>query len=566
MDTQWITRPVDFFSYYKMIWLFIATFCAFIAFIGYSYLNNTFMIKNTLYYVPMAVYSLFVLLSSLFSEYLYVSLVGFPDRYEGMLVLLSYIAVLFITINIVNSERHVKILLGGLTASGTALGIFGFLQYFGYDFFKTDLARRVILPADLYQEGYSFTVRYGIHRVYLTMYNPNYVGSYMVMLFCLSLAVYILVRKNSYKVFSGAFSILIFINLIGSQSRAGFIGCIAGTIILVILLRKKLVPNFKYLIAIFLCYTFVFVGMNYVSEGALSRGLSLSRGVRDLTVQYEEGVSPFRDLIFNEREMSIITDDATLVIMLDNNNQFLFFDDEGGVVSAESFKEDNKIYIVFQEEEYKDFLFRIDEDEGIMYFIYDRVRAEFIVTDKGFMILGSLRKPYSISEVESWFFEDRERFASSRGYIWSRSLPLLKDSWFLGTGADTFALYFPQDDIVGKLNVFGHTKMMVDKPHNLYLQAAINTGFPSLIALICLFALYSLQSFRLFWKSDFDTFFPIIGVGIFTAFIGYAVSGLFNDSVISVAPVFWVLLGIGISINLKLDYNKSSSVQRDTNS
>jgi len=44
----------------------------------------------------------------------------------------------------------------------------------------------------------------------------------------------------------------------------------------------------------------------------------------------------------------------------------------------------------------------------------------------------------------------------------------------------------------------------------------------------------------------------MVGVGIMVAFVGYAISGLFNDSVVSVAPVFWILLGMGISINLKL--------------
>ena len=37
--------------------------------------------------------------------------------------------------------------------------------------------------------------------------------------------------------------------------------------------------------------------------------------------------------------------------------------------------------------------------------------------------------------------------------------------------------------------------------------------------------------------------------------------GFFNDSSVSVAPVFWVLLGTGISINMKL--NKSMITEDD---
>ncbi|GAB6100352.1 hypothetical protein JCM16358_22310 [Halanaerocella petrolearia] len=53
-----------------------------------------------------------------------------------------------------------------------------------------------------------------------------------------------------------------------------------------------------------------------------------------------------------------------------------------------------------------------------------------------------------------------------------------------------------------------------------------------------------------------DTYYKQVGVGVFTAFIAYVITGLFNDSVISVAPVFWSLLGIGISINLQLQESR----------
>ncbi len=59
-------------------------------------------------------------------------------------------------------------------------------------------------------------------------------------------------------------------------------------------------------------------------------------------------------------------------------------------------------------------------------------------------------KPY-ISDVFGYRIEDMnvekvlpgyEKFASGRGFIWSRSIPLLKDSVFIGYGADTYPLIF----------------------------------------------------------------------------------------------------------------------------
>lgn len=544
---------IDTFSYYKVVWFFIATFLSMVSFIAYHHVYDTFRVKLTSYYIPIALYSLFVLLSSLFSEHLYVALFGFPDRYEGMFVLLCYMIVLFITINLVNVERHVKLIIGALSVSGLVLGIIGLLQYIGFDYINADFVRRMILPSSLYKEGVEFSVRFSSYRIYLTMYNPNYVGSYMVMLFSLSLVIYILVKKRELKIGSGAFSVLMFINLMGSHSRAGLVGSIAAIVVMLFLLRKQLYPNLKYLIIIIICYSISFMGMNYISEGSLARGLSLARGVRDQTLQYEEGVSPFRDIQFDTREMSIITEDRTLIIGLDDNNSLLFFNSERESIPFEYYQGSEGIEIDLKNEEYEHFQFSFDVDDFILHFTYDRIEAEFVTIDDYFYILGFNGEPNINVDIESWFFENRERFASARGFIWSRSLPLLRTTWFLGTGADTYAVTFPQNDNIGKLRAFTHTRIIVDKPHNLYLQTAINTGLPSLLALLSLFTLYSFHSLRSFWRSNFDNLFSIVGVGLFIAFIGYAVAGLFNDSLISVAPVFWVLLGLGISINLILE-------------
>ncbi|HHX61128.1 MAG TPA: hypothetical protein GX707_10515 [Epulopiscium sp.] len=39
-----------------------------------------------------------------------------------------------------------------------------------------------------------------------------------------------------------------------------------------------------------------------------------------------------------------------------------------------------------------------------------------------------------------------------------------------------------------------------------------------------------------------------MSIGIFAAICGYLIAGLFNDSVVSVAPVFWILWGLGIGL------------------
>lgn len=43
--------------------------------------------------------------------------------------------------------------------------------------------------------------------------------------------------------------------------------------------------------------------------------------------------------------------------------------------------------------------------------------------------------------------------------------------------------------------------------------------------------------------------FSRIGFGIFVGTIGYVAAGIANDSNICTAPVFWVLMGLGMSLN-----------------
>jgi hypothetical protein len=160
---------------------------------------------------------------------------------------------------------------------------------------------------------------------------------------------------------------------------------------------------------------------------------------------------------------------------------------------------------------------------------------------------------YPLVEAESIGFEGYERLGSSRGYIWSRTLPLLKETILIGHGPDTYAMYFPQDDVIGKLKFFSTPRIIVDKPHNMYLQTAINTGILSLFALFWLWGNYLYSSLILYFKSDLNNWKERLGISLMGSVTAYLIAGFFNDSVISVAPVFWIILGLGISLNILVD-------------
>ena len=136
-----------------------------------------------------------------------------------------------------------------------------------------------------------------------------------------------------------------------------------------------------------------------------------------------------------------------------------------------------------------------------------------------------------------------------RGYIWGRTIPLLKDYLLLGAGPDNFPFEFPQHDYLGKWWAYGTTNMVVDKPHNLYLQIFMNEGGIALLAFLVMAGAYLVDSIRLYaWRKG-HTLPEILGIANCLAIIGYLFAGFFNDSVVSVAPIFWILFGAGVALN-----------------
>ncbi len=85
-----------------------------------------------------------------------------------------------------------------------------------------------------------------------------------------------------------------------------------------------------------------------------------------------------------------------------------------------------------------------------------------------------------------------------------------------------------------------------------YLQIAVQTGLVSMIAFLLFYLFYFVTSIRLYMKSKLDSYETQIGAAILVGTFGYMIMGLANDSSITVAPIFWLLMGIGIAINYRL--------------
>lgn len=593
------TEELDFFTYYKMTW-FIALTC--IAVIFFFIYISTQKIKLTLpkIFIPLGVFTILVFLSSSFSDHHEQAFFGFPERYEGFFTIFCYIAVCFICSILVSSEFDIKYLLYFLGFSVLIMSIIGITQFFGFDFFQSDFGKKLILPKASESIAGSLDFKFPKQYIYSTLYNPNYVGGFFAIILSICTVIYLSVNKLKYKIVTGIFCILAFINLLGSLSSTGMISMFASGVIILIFMRKNLIKNIVPILALLICIIGTTFFMNYASDGKVFSELKIANNLNysiikdnfialttpktgksnisntlmlmivdqdSITTAVDESkISTNSLLALNDPLSSTPTSGNLTDIKIDKNNLYLYTSDTDALVvgfdpatSKLTFFDTNKKTIEFSasnESEKTSVTFNDPRFNKIKILINKNMiqiqapNTTFAVINSklAFKIVTPTGSITDIIKAESFGFEGKEKWGSNRGYIWSRSIPMIKDTILLGNGPDTFEMYFPQNDYVAKMKFMESIFTVVDKPHDLYLQTAINTGVLSLISFLIFIGWYFINSLKLYVKGVFNEYFAA-GVACLAAVTSFLVSSIANDSTISVSLTFWIILGVGIACN-----------------
>ena len=552
---NWLGEPIhaDFFSFYKSQWLMVCTVLAILFFFSY-YLIKGLKLEKSFLYIPTAVYAVLIILSAVTSKYPDVVYKGFAGRHEGMYVLLCYLLLMLIVFNLVKAENQIKFLLSALLISAAIICLIGMFQFLGIDLFRSDFGKQLILPRQYHQYKDSLDFRFEDTYIYSTLQNPNYVGSYTVLLIPVAFA-FIAFSKKPYLKAGGAVLVgLLMLNLFGSRSRAGLVGIFVIVVIAVVLFRKAIFKKKLLALAIVAGMLVLFFGADYALKGTLTK-----RVISEFSILSSDEVQFYdlQDITFKDNTVSIISSTETLTIGISEDS--LYFTDTQGKNLEPIMKEaEDKLNISFTDSVYKNY--NITIKGGIFTIDQQGINFRLICENNEFKLLGTKEEQVDdIIKPASLGFSGKERLGSARGYIWSRSLPLLKNSLLLGYGPDTFVIEFPQYDYIGKIRAYGTTQMIVDKPHNMFLQIAMNTGVLSLLSVLVLFGFYIVQSLKLYIKNiNNKSIATVSGVGIFLGICGYLGAAFFNDSIVAIAPVFWVLLGLGFVCNgfYKKQYDK----------
>ena len=544
---------LDFFSYFKSSWVIVLTAIGFLCYLV-LYVNEKLPLKSLKqYYIPLGIFAIFTILSTILAIDTQTALWGFVDMYQGMFVLLSYVIITFLTINFVNNERDVSLFVNALLFLMIVEGVVGVGQYFGFDFLQTELGKNLILPNNLVVEDLSFS--FGPKTIYGTLFNTNFVGSFATLMLPLSVAILLGAKTTKKRIISAVAVVLMLFVWIGCNSRAGYVGVVVSAVFALWLFRKVIKRYWIWFVGLILVFALVLVGLNKTSEGKIFDRLkvfNIKEQIEITKANYEKAFK-FEDIMLGQDSFGVKTSTETLNFKIDGDKLY-FLDENNNELEITT----KKNVITLNDKRYAGYKITIAENYPGVTVTRAYRSFNFYFTNDGVKLLGSGGRIIEPVVAETFKpLDGLEKLATNRGYIWGRTIPLLKNYVVYGAGPDNYPIAFPQDDILAKSNAFYDPNTVVDKPHNLYLQTATNTGILSLLSLIALWGIYIISSLKLYNKINYDSLDKYVGASCLIGVIGYLAAGVFNDSVVSVAPIFWVLLGLGISINYRLKKNIS---------
>ena len=543
----------DFFLYYKSLFVTAAG----IAMLGILFwqigkMRNKDILANrdTRILIPLLIYVSFVVLSSLISDYSYFCTHGMPDQFETVWNLISYVIALFYCYYVVVYQHSEKDIIFFAFIGAAFVGIICVLQYFKIDIYRMIYAK----------EGYTFTFELG--TVYGPFYNTNYVGYYSLLFVPLFVMFSICYKDLKTRIISAVLACALLISMAGADSiTAGYAMLGVAIFGILFILLKNVGKRKKIWILIIAVVGVVFVTCLIMTPrfAAYLQATDTEKTDLENIFTHDDNVEidykGQKIFIQMMQQEDLITFDLKDQNLIDISYQYMTSDDFYYYeVLDERFDKMTLIPAILNSDPVKyGFIVNIGEkdknwcftnqltDDGTYYYYNDMGKLTKLTAENISPDFAPLVK-YSY-------------FASGRGYIWNKTLAILKEYLLLGSGADTYAMIYPNEDYVDKYNN-GYGGLIVTKPHSLYLQIATQTGVLSLLCLLIFYLWYFVSSMRIYFKNRLDNILAISGFSIMLGTLGYMISALANDSTITISPLYWALLGVGIGINSRLKISK----------
>lgn len=508
----------DFFMYAKMIVFLVLVACAALMLFDQVIIQRR-KISIGKVWIPLGLYAVLTVVSTITSVSHDLSLKGMWEQYETVWTLLGYAIITFVCMQLAQTKQQQQILLFSICAGAGVEAILGIVQMAGLDFWVNTVKK---------------------HQVYMSLYNPNYAGVYIILVLPFAVAGMCTVKKKWQKALLLVLTVLLLLCLFGSGSRTG----VAVLMLLGVLLAVTMLPGRKKAEMIGLCILLTLAA--WIAAGDSGR-THLLNGLKRTFTKVEE--YKFQDIRADGQQVYLkyANEEIWLDIVEENGEPVLIAMNQEGMLLPTEWLEAQQCWKILQKP-FRKCEFTITEQDDIYILCLTKPGVEWNFAKKGidgtYGYVTRFGKIDTIEEAPA-VLKGYERALSGRGYIWGRTIPLLPKHLLLGSGPDTFIVEFPQNDYVKRYNTSSSMYNEIpSKAHNMYLQTAIQTGLLSLLCLLIFWGCYLKDSIRLYWiqkKKDY------LGIACFFSVIGYLLMGLINDSNLATAPLFWLILGLGLA-------------------
>lgn len=553
---------IDFFIHYKEIVLIIVAVLAVLWFVGERFLpqkvdNNVPLFKgqNKWLFILSGVFVLGTVIATIVSKYQKNALWGSPTVGEGLWTLLAYVVLVMVFYNYfangfgMSVLKHVVTILGGITV------VLTLVEWFYKPLLEIGLVQALVAPSKYAEVVSSMKATVFDSAISLTFYNPGYFGGFVCILLPFALLFCLQAKKAVEKLLYGILLAgLLFAVVAANTTTALYIVLFELVLVLVVYAFAASSEKSSKKTILFQGIG-VFAGAMVVlllASGVTGNSfLNVFTNANSATGNVVEERFEIEDIQMQGNRVILVGEEATLQIAYEKSVKF--YDGEGkGLLPV--YEGDN---LVFTEPEYAHLsvcLMRVSEEmkgvsrcllvdagyqDTIDFFVLDN--GTFSGVGQGGAILtdiGDAGIPEGLKQFYGMF--------TGRGYAWINSLPILKDTLLIGVGPGNFVYYFKQFDYVGLLTTHESMKQLIDKPHNAYIQYAVNVGLPAAIAFFGIFVGALIKAAKVYWKNRKQMLAQENGdfhIAAMVALAGFLIYSIINDSMVTVTPVMCMITG-----------------------
>lgn len=529
----------DLYCYYKSYLIDITAVFALIILVFFMglYRERT---KTITWFYPLFFYGGFVILSTIVSLNGAASVQGNFESFESCFVLLSYVILAFYAYQMMEEEKDYRIVWRGIVVLCVLFFVVGGFQVFRHDLLNYDWAQRLVMSAEQYEIfGGTMEDTFSGNNVYLTLYNPNYAGVALSMLFAVVLVMAVTEQKKRERICYGIGAFLLAVLIWYTYARTSLVTMLLTLAAVGVRFLRKLKKTGQGKKANKTVYA---LAAGIVLTAGVLLAIDAAHGFRYMSkIAEKNDREPLSRMVTVEDGIYLTYAGEDYHIWMEKEKVFCENETTGTQISA---KEGQELPLPMEKDACAVGFF--GEEPELLLYLADTALT-FVQQDDQYYYRNGAGKDNMMADVEKVDFHGLEYIASARGYIWSRTLPLLRYYIFTGSGPDTFAEVFPQEDFAGKIVYADNPDRVIEKAHNDYLTKWVQTGLCSVIC-IAVFLLIFLKQGRNCYRNDsLRTVQMRLGYGCYLACISYMIASFFNDSTVQTAPFFWVFAGIALS-------------------